>query len=446
MLNLSKENTLEERSADSFSSLQRTAPKNTGKKSLRNLILFAIICVAAMFLPWTQNIRSEGTVTALLPGQRPQAVVSMIDGRINNWFVMEGQYVNKGDTLLSISEIKDEYFDTSFVKRAEEQLDAKEKSLIAYLAKIDALNRQIKSLEDLQNVKSRQNVNKIRQSHLKYASDSLELNAEKARYDIAQTQMDRWRDLYNKGLKSKTELEQRELKFRETSANWQSAMNKLSISSNELLNAQAESGSISADYQEKINKTTSELSSAIAAANETELEISKLKNRYASYKVRKGYHAITAPQSGIIARAMRSGIGEIVKPGEELLTILPEGYKPAVELFITATDLPLIKKNENVRILFDGWPAFVFSGWPGASMGTFGGKVVAIDNFSDQKGLFRVLVSPDPKDKKWPDAVKAGSGVKGIFLLKDVPLWYETWRKFNGFPPEFYNPEEKPKK
>lgn len=446
MLNLSKGSSIENQSADTFSSLRRTAPKNTGKKSLKNLIIFSLICIAAMFLPWTQNIQSKGTVTALLPEQRPQAVVSMIDGRITNWLIMEGQFVNQGDTLLTVSEIKDEYFDTSFVKRAEEQLISKEKSLIAYLSKIDALNKQIKSLEDLQDVKYRQNINKIKQSRLKYSSDSLELNAEKARYDIAQTQMDRWRELYNKGLKSKTELEQRELRFRETSANWQSAMNKLNISSNELLNAQAESGSIQADYQEKINKTTSDLSSAIAAANETEIEISKLKNRLASYRVRQEYHAITAPQSGLIARAMRSGIGEIVKPGEELVTILPENYKPAVELFITATDLPLIRKNEKVRLLFDGWPAFVFSGWPGASMGTFGGKVVAIDNFSDQKGLFRILVSPDPKDKKWPEAVKAGSGAKGILLLNDVPLWYETWRKFNGFPPEFYKQDETPKK
>ncbi|MEZ4738224.1 MAG: hypothetical protein R2818_02450 [Flavobacteriales bacterium] len=30
--------------------------------------------------------------------------------------------------------------------------------------------------------------------------------------------------------------------------------------------------------------------------------------------------------------------------------------------------------------MFDGWPAIVFSGWPNTSYGTYGGKVVAIDN------------------------------------------------------------------
>jgi hypothetical protein len=23
-------------------------------------------------------------------------------------------------------------------------------------------------------------------------------------------------------------------------------------------------------------------------------------------------------------------------------------------------------------------------------------------------------------------------------LLKDVPIWYELWRRLNGFPPEYY--------
>jgi len=26
-------------------------------------------------------------------------------------------------------------------------------------------------------------------------------------------------------------------------------------------------------------------------------------------------------------------------------------------------------------------------------------------------------------------------------MLNNVPVWYELWRQFNGFPPEFYTPE-----
>jgi hypothetical protein len=27
--------------------------------------------------------------------------------------------------------------------------------------------------------------------------------------------------------------------------------------------------------------------------------------------------------------------------------------------------------------------------------------------------------------------------------MNDVPIWYELWRRVNGFPPDFYQPEEK---
>jgi hypothetical protein len=35
-----------------------------------------------------------------------------------------------------------------------------------------------------------------------------------------------------------------------------------------------------------------------------------------------------------------------------------------------------------------------------------------------------------------------GTGVMGMALLQDVPIWYELWRNVNGFPPEYYSPKD----
>jgi hypothetical protein len=104
-------------------------------------------------------------------------------------------------------------------------------------------------------------------------------------------------------------------------------------------------------------------------------------------------------------------------------------------------DLPLVAVGREVRFLFDGWPALVFSGWPGLSYGTFKGKVFAIDNTINDKGKYRILIAPDEGEKPWPEALRPGSGAKGIALLNDVPLWYELWRQLNGFPPDYYDGE-----
>jgi hypothetical protein len=113
-------------------------------------------------------------------------------------------------------------------------------------------------------------------------------------------------------------------------------------------------------------------------------------------------------------------------------------------------DLPLMQLGGRVRIQFDGWPALVFSGWPNASVGTFGGIVQAVDKVNSNNGQFRVLVVPDPEDDAWPELVRAGGGAYGWAMLKTVSVWYEMWRQFNGFPPDYVtaleaSKEDKPK-
>ena len=101
--------------------------------------------------------------------------------------------------------------------------------------------------------------------------------------------------------------------------------------------------------------------------------------------------------------------------------------------------MPLIQKGQQVQLTFDGWPAFVFTGWPGISFGTYTSEIVAFDKSISDNGKFRILVKN--KGKKWPEAIQIGSGVEGFALLNNVPLIYEIWRKMNGFPPEFYSKE-----
>jgi hypothetical protein len=149
-------------------------------------------------------------------------------------------------------------------------------------------------------------------------------------------------------------------------------------------------------------------------------------------------YIILAPQDGQIIQAKKAGIGEILKDGEMIASIVPTRVEYAVEMFVRPVDLPLINVGQTVRFMFDGFPAIVFSGWPNGSYGTFAGKIVAYENNISANGMFRVLVAEDKSMSKWPEQLKIGSGAQGIALLKDVPIWYELWRNVNGFPPDFY--------
>lgn len=438
MLNLSENKVDNKIDVKHFSSFRMLKSNNSERILLRMLKVSFIILVAVMFLPWTQNIRSKGLVTTLHPDQRPQTINSIIAGRIENWFVREGDYVDKGDTILFISEIKDDYFDPQLLSRTEQQIKAKELAVDSYMEKVKSLDKQIDALIQTKRLKLEQAGNYIKQAQMKIASDSIKYEAAKTNFEIAKRQLDRNQELYNDGLKSLTDLETKKLKLQETEAKKISAENELLGSRNKLINAEVELSSIENQYNDKLSKAESDKFTALSSMYDAEAIVTKMQNQYMNYSVRSGYYYITAPQDGYITQAIRSGIGETVKEGEELVSIMPKKYDLAVSMYVQPMNLPLIEKGQIVRFMFDGWPSVVFSGWPNLSYGTFGGEVVAIDNFISKNGKYRILVAPIDEDHPWPKDLRVGSGANGIALLKDVPIWYELWRQLNGFPADYY--------
>lgn len=411
---------------------------NEGRKINRWIYFVLLVVVAAFFLPWTQNIRGRGMLTSLNPSQRPQTIHSVIAGRIEKWFVGEGDLVRKGDTIMFITEIKDEYFDPDLLENTMEQITSKEGSVKAYTDKINALDSQIDALLTNQDIKLQQGRNKLKQSYLKIQTDSIELITARQNLKIAEEQLARYEELLSKDLISKTELESRRVTKQNATAKSIDSENKLLVARNELLNVRAELQGIESDYRDKIAKAESEKFASMSSMFDAEAQVSKLQTQYANYDVRSGYYYITAPQDGYITKAVHTGIGETIKAGDAIVSVMPAKYDLAVEMQIEPMDLPLISVGSQVRFIFDGWPAFVFSGWPDAFYGTFAGKVYAIDNFTGPDGKYRALVVPDSSDHPWPTALRVGTGAEGIALLNEVSVWYELWRNFNGFPPNFY--------
>jgi multidrug resistance efflux pump len=439
MLNLSRSKIRDKMDLSSAKTLVEVEKKEAQKVVLKLLGIFSFSFLVAMFLPWTQNIRGMGVVNTLRPEQRPQTIHSIIDGRIEEWMVREGDYVEQGDTILKISEIKDAYFDPELLQRTEEQIKAKQSSVESYKGKIQALDDQIEALRRTLDLKLRQSRNRLTQAKLQLQSDSIDFQAIVINTEIAKQQFERMERLEKQGLKSLTDVENRKRIFQKAMSEKIAAENRMLGTQNEVLNAEMEIVSIEAQFRNAIAKAESDKYSAMSNMFDAETSVAKLRNQYSNYSVRLGMYFITAPQNGYITKAIRIGIGENIKSGEQIVSIVPSDYELAVEMFIRPIDLPLIKLGQRVRIQFDGWPAIIFSGWPGTSFGTFGGRVFAIDNFISDNGLYRIIVAPDYDDYPWPEELRAGAGANSILLLNDVPVWYEMWRQFNGFPPDYYS-------
>lgn len=421
---------------ENLSSLSNIYNRKYSKAIKYMLAALGITGLVILFMPWTQSVEGYGKVTTLNPESRPQTITTRIAGRVEKWYIQDGDFVKKNDTIAFISEVKDDYFDPMLITRSEEQIKAKETTLESYEQKVNAVNKQIDALSKTLTLKIEQAKNKLLQARIKVSTDSIEAQTSSSNYKVAEEQLKRYEELLGKGVISKTDLENRRVKVQEALAKKTSADNKFMLSKNELVNAEIELYSIQQDYQEKLMKAESDKYSALSSFYEGEGALSKLQNQLANYNMRKGYYYVLAPQDGYINKTYIQGIGEIVKEGAALCSIVPPQNEQVVEVYIKPIDLPLIRKGQTMQLVFDGWPAFVFSGWPGVSYGTYSAEIVAFDKVLSDNGKFRILAKRT--GSAWPDAIQIGSGVQGFAMLNNVPLIYELWRQVNGFPPEFY--------
>ena len=167
MLNITSNTITDKVDRKLYSTLRSVEEKNTKRLTIKMIKWAFFLAFIIALLPWTQNIRSNGSITTLKPNQRPQDIHSIIAGRIEEWKVQEGDFVKKGDTIVIISEIKDDYFDEKLLDRTANQLDLKKQAANSYENKINAQEEQLSSLIQLRNLKLEQIDIKISQTKLK---------------------------------------------------------------------------------------------------------------------------------------------------------------------------------------------------------------------------------------------------------------------------------------
>jgi membrane fusion protein, adhesin transport system len=386
-------------------------------------IVVATLCVAviAMFLPWQQFVEGKGEVTAFSPSDRPQVVPTTISGRIVEWFVQEGQVVKAGDPILRIAEVKDDYLDPRTIDRYNEQLNGKSAAVASKREKVRQLSTQIGLLQ--QNLTLSEQ--KARTKVLQYEADVRAAVIDSA---TSLVQLQRQQTLFEQELTRLTDLENARVRYQNTIA-------KLQEKRQSLQGAQIELNAVAIDYGEKIAKARSDQAATMAEVGEGSADVAKLQQNVQNLEIRNGFYVIRAPQNGTIVRAARAGIGEQLKEGETVVTIMPDEAQQAVALLVKPMDVPLLSVGRKVRLQFDGWPALQFAGWPSVSVGTFGGTVAVIDRVPGSTGDFRVLVTPDTTQEAWPRQLRLGSGVLGWAMLDEVRVGFEIWRRINGFPP-----------
>ncbi|MCS6976908.1 MAG: HlyD family secretion protein [Gemmatales bacterium] len=422
---------------------------------LSRLVLISVLFLpfALLFVPWTQTVHGEGRAIAFNPVERPQFIVSPIEGRIKKWYVAEGDRVQAGQRILEMVD-NDPNLELRLLDEERAILDR----LRAAEARVRDIEARIRNLQNSRQLAIDIQTNILRQEEARLFSFKQQLIAAEARLAAAEPNYRRQKELFENrlaGLASKRDVEVAERELGEARAQVEAAKAQIALAEEAVKAAKANLEKVDADTAAMINLETASLRAA-------EAEVATIRRDKAQIEVRiarQRAQYVDAPTDGVIFRLLANAEqgGILVRPGERLAVLVPDIKGPdreggltktdypgiVTELNIDGNDLPLIRKGDRVRLQFEGWPAVQFVGWPSVAVGTFGGRVYLVDPTADEYGRFRILVEPDPEDQPWPEQEYLRQGVRaqGWVLLRQVTLGWELWRQLNGFPPT-RDPEE----
>ncbi len=394
-------------------------------------LLVAMIVVAVVLLivtPWQQNIAGAGRVIAFSPEERPQNIESPLDGRIVTWHVVEGQIVKRGDPIVDMTDN-----DPSINERLQQERDQTALTILQGEQRAKSIEDRINGLIDTQRTGVMAAELRVKMAVERVNAADQALAAAKAARVTAQLNLERQNALSAKGLASTRNVELAVLEAAQRDAEVDRAVATLNAARNEQASLDAEWRRTDADARTRIDEARASLASAQSDVAKAKAELAKVDVRVARQQTQR----VVAPVDGTIFRVVARQSGEQLKSGAPLAVLVPTSTKNVVELWVDGNDMPMIQVGRTVRVQFEGWPALQFTGWPSIAVGTFGGRVMMVDSTDNGKGKFRVLVEPDPGDDPWPGKHYLRQGVRanGWVLLNMVPLYWEIWRQFNGFPP-----------
>ena len=396
------------------------------------LYLLAFSVLAMMFLPWQQTSRGTGSVVAYAPQERQQTVDAPTKGVVAEIgdSLVEGSKVKRGDFILKIQP-----FSANMVEQLNGQLQDLRTKGDTFTVKAEAYLQNIEGFTEARDFAVSAANQMVESAKAKLEGKQRLLQGYVAKELQAKLNFDRQDSLARRGLKPAKEIEKLRKEWDVAKSEVESVQQDILSLTNELASKRELLKEKRSLGQTKIDYARALYQDAIGGAATIRKDIRDVEMKLGE----TDRLIITAPRDGTIYRMPLYTLGQTIKEGQALLTIIPDSTQNAVEIMVNGNDLPFVQIGQEVRLQFEGWPAVQVAGWPSLAVGAFSGQVASIDATSNGKGEFRILVIPpdDPK-LKWPEDTKRflrqGVRATGWVQLRKVRLGYEIWRQMNGFP------------
>lgn len=407
------------------------------------LALLLTFVLSLHFVPIWQSVGGAGKVTRWDPISRPQTVDALIGGRVVRWHVRDGEIVRKGQPLAQLEDVDPKFLDPQLVNRTRDVLNSYVQKLQLARQRLAVVDEQRRALDAVRvtavNAADRklfQSQDRVRQSR-----QTVVLSEENLTTDVLQ--LNRVDNLEVEGLKSRRDLELSRQSTVRSETELERNRLALRMALVDARVAQLDLQRTAAQYRNELAKLAENRLKTVESIRDAEANVAKARIELSNLALRRQQQLVNSPMDGRVVKILENGTGETVKPGDALCTLVPTYHDPAVEITIGDFDAPLVRPGQRARLMFDGFPAVPFVGYPWAARGTYPGVVAAVDANADEKGKYRVVIRPVVGDLAWPGPdervnypLRLGTQVQGwIVMEQPVPLYWEIWRRLSAFPP-----------
>ncbi|MDD2385045.1 MAG: HlyD family type I secretion periplasmic adaptor subunit [Sulfurospirillaceae bacterium] len=356
--------------------------------------------------------RGQGKI---IPSQQLQVVQNLEGGIVSEILVKEGDFVKKDQVLLKID---DKNFASSFGESKLRYIELKAKSLRLEAEANDlpfeiSLNEDEAMIKQIAYEKSFYNSNKEQiQKTLQIFEEQIgqrenelkELDAKVAQlqrgYDLVTQEMKIMKPLTEKGLVSEVEFLQLSRQANSIRGDLQAA--KLSIPRVKSTKDEVQKKKSEAILGFK-NRAKKELNEAVA-------EMSRLNETQTSLEDRVKRTLVRAPMDGTIKQLLVNTVSGVVKPGMDILEIVPAEDTLLVEAKVKPSDVAYLLPGLNAMVKFTAYDFSIYGGLKGKL------TLISADTLTNEKGesYYIVHIKTDKSflgDEKKPLPIMVGMTV-----------------------------------
>ncbi len=354
------------------------------------MVFFVVATIWAWFAVVDEVTHAEGKV---IPSSRVQIIQNLEGGILKEILVSEGQLVSKDQVVMRID---DTGFSSSFG-----ELQARYKSLIGEIARLKAEAEGTPLMFSAKIKKEHPNIVKDQLALFEARKSELESQIAILRQQLAQRKQEK-DELLGKleQLRSSLKITQEELEIT------QPLVEKTIVPKVELLRIQRQlnelEGQISAaelalprvesaisEAQSRIDEKNRHFRSVSAEElSERNVEFSRIKEAILGAKDKVSRTEIRSPVKGLVKSIKKSTIGGVIKPGEDMMEIVPLDDTLLVEARVRPADIAFLHPNQQARVKFTAYDFSVYGGLPGKL------EQIGVDTELDENGnaFYKVMV------------------------------------------------------